>query len=154
MNRHRLYLALYANPDAPNPTTPAWRAAHPYTADAWADAGTFTAALDAYNATVTEPCARCGRPHDCLWTVRRALADTFGPWPCYRLNGSTTVVDPSLPHTVRRLPRDAEPVPADVAAALWHDDNESHTFGGPNVAAALRAAIADANARRPEDTDR
>ncbi len=151
--RRRLYLSLRANPDAPDPTTPEWRAAHPYNPnDPEADTAAFVAAMDAHYATVTDPCRRCGRHHDRLWTVRRALVDTMGHFPVYRLNGEEVPVDPSLPHTVDRLPRDAEPVDPDTAAALWHSDNESHVFGGPNIAAALRAAIADtnANARRPE----
>jgi hypothetical protein len=93
-----------------------------------------------------EPCTRCGRTHDALWTIRRVARDSGLYWPFVQINGKRVLLDASLPTTVDRLPRDARPVDAETAARLWHDDNESHTFGGPNVAAALRASIAEHNA--------
>jgi hypothetical protein len=101
-----------------------------------------------------ETCAACGRDHDVLWRIVRRPLASFGPWPVARIlerdargrYARAHVIDPSLPTAVAELPADAARLAPAEAARLWHDDNESHTFGGPNVAAALRAMIARANA--------
>jgi hypothetical protein len=105
-----------------------------------------------FHANVEVECLVCGKPHDKLWTVvRRTTA--WGPWPVAQISerdergrfGSKTVIDPSLPTTVTFLPKDAVEVSPEDAARVWHEDNESHVFGGPNVAKALRESIAQAN---------
>lgn len=78
---------------------------------------------------VTAACVSCGRDHDAIWTIERVLADTFGHFPVFRINGEMEVVDGSLPHKVEVLPRDARPVDPTKAAAVWHDTSGSHTFG-------------------------
>lgn len=92
-------------------------------------------------------CVNCGRSHDRLWLIYRRAYDSGLYWPFVNLNGSRHLLDATLPTTVDRLPRDARPVDPAESARLWHEDNESHTFGGPNIAAALRSAIAAANGR-------
>jgi hypothetical protein len=69
----------------------------------------------------------------------------WGHFATALINGERQVIDGSLPHEVDRVPRGARELPAATVASYWHDDNESHVFGGPNVAAALRATIAEAN---------
>jgi len=88
-----------------------------------------------------ETCPSCGRQHDALWTIHRVPVAPFGHFTVYRVNGSEHVPDMSTPMALERLPRDARRISAEDAARLWHDDNESHIFGGPNVAAMLRAAV-------------
>jgi hypothetical protein len=100
-------------------------------------------ALDCVEGT----CADCGRLHDKVWRIRRSLADTFGHFAVFRINGEQVPVDASLPHRVDRLPRGAEALSPAESARLWHDDNESHVFGGPNVAEALRDSIARTHGR-------
>lgn len=92
-------------------------------------------------------CLVCGKNHDALWTVRRVPFDTGLYWRGINLNGEKVLIEGSLPNRVDRLPRDAKLVSREDTARLWHDDNESHVFGGPNVAKALRETIAAANAR-------
>ncbi len=112
----RLYIALRAHPTAPDPDTPEWREAHPN-----ATMDDFGEASLAYHAAVQDRCARCGRPHDRLWTVDRRPAGVWGHWPLFRLNGHTVPIDRGLPHLVSRLPRDARPVDPRAAAAWWHN---------------------------------
>lgn len=70
---------------------------------------------------VAMTCTQCGRSHDALWTVRRVIADTLGPWAVYRIAGeSWTFPGGGLPLTLARLPRDAEPVDSAAHAAFWH----------------------------------
>ena len=97
---------------------------------------------------VTETCIVDGREHDKLWTVRRVARDSGLAWPFIVLNGERKLLEGSLPNRVDKLPRDAVEVTPEDAARLWHEDNESHVFGGPNVAKALRETIAAANAGR------
>jgi hypothetical protein len=35
-----------------------------------------------------EKCLQCGKMHDSLWIIHRVLADTFGHFACFRINGS------------------------------------------------------------------
>lgn len=78
---------------------------------------------------VQAPCESCGQTHAKLWRVTRALVDTLGHFPVVRMNGARIVPDMSIPYHVTHLPRDAWEVPADLAARIWHDDSDSHTFG-------------------------
>jgi hypothetical protein len=95
--------------------------------------------------TVQAACPQCGRPHPALWTVRRALADTCGHFPVFRLNGMERVIDPTLPTEVSALPRDAAPVLPDDAARLWH--STAHYFGQTaDQGMILRETIATLNA--------
>lgn len=93
-----------------------------------------------------DPCAQCGRHHPALWIIRRVPVDLGLAFYGFRINGAVRAPDMSIPYTVDRLPRDARPVSAADAVRLWHEDNESHVFGGPNVARALRETIAAHNA--------
>lgn len=97
----------------------------------------------------------CGRlpacPESCrgthelrLWIIE-VPAKPWGHFAVARINGESRVIDASLPTRVSRVPRDAVELHPNDVARLWHEDNESHVFGGPNVAKALREAIADAN---------
>lgn len=104
-----------------------------------------------YGECVTETCIVDGREHDKLWTVQRKPFGTGLYWNGINLNGEKVLIEGSLPNRVDRLPRDAKPVSPENAARVWHEDNESHVFGGPNVAKALREAIAREN-RRSEFT--
>lgn len=99
-------------------------------------------------------CIRCGRDHDKVWVVTRPVKP-WGHFATAVINrrtkdgqfGASEVIDASLPHVVSQIPKDAVFVGPEAAAILWHDDNESHVFGGPNVAKALRERIAELNAR-------
>lgn len=95
---------------------------------------------------VTEQCIACGRDHDKVWSIERKL-EPWGHFATATINGQSVVIDASLPHVVDRVPRDARTLTPSQLARIWHEDNESHVFGGPNVAKALRQAIAEANAR-------
>ncbi len=75
-----------------------------------------------------------------LWEIERK-PKPWGHFATVTINGESHVIDASLPHKVDQLPRDAKQVEADLAERYWHEDNESHVFGGPNVAKALREAI-------------
>lgn len=103
-----------------------------------------------YGECVQEACAdpRYGDGHtdDKLWIVKRKPFDTGLAWRGIRLNGEKVLIEGSLPNRVAKLPRDAKPLPPEAAAIAWHESNESHVFGGPNVAKALREAIAASNA--------
>lgn len=103
-----------------------------------------------FDQTAQGICPQCGKPHDRLWIVRRALADTFGHFPVYRLNGAEHVIDSSLPHTIDKLPRDAVAVPPSIAAQVWHATSASHGFAagvGPDVIAFVNGALP--TGRRP-----
>lgn len=102
---------------------------------------------DQYHDCVQEPCLAGDRSHDKLWSVQRRAYDSGLYWPYILLNGERTLIEGSLPNVVKKIPNDAMSVTPREAARLWHDDNESHVFGGPNVAKKLRETIADANAR-------
>lgn len=80
--------------------------------------------------------------HAQLWVIQRVLADTFGHFPVFRINGERRVIDVSLPTNLVRIPRDARKLSPIETHNVWMDDNESHVFGGPNVAKALRASVA------------
>ena len=98
-------------------------------------------------------CVSCGDRHDKLWTVSRRV-EPWGHFGVAAINereangrfAHKVVIDSSLPTVVATLPKDAVEVDRDTAARWWHDDNESHVFGGPNVAKALRESIAAHNA--------
>lgn len=92
------------------------------------------------------PCLLCGAEHDMLWTIERKPFDTGLWWSGAWINGEKVLIEGSLPNRVTKLPRGAKRVSRAVAATVWHEDNESHVFGGPNVAKALREEIARSNA--------
>jgi hypothetical protein len=96
----------------------------PYgTADEYAAMRDAAAEWAAIRDTVQEDCGQCGARHDALWTVRRVVADTLGPWNVYRVAGSgRTLPGGGLPMTLDKLPRDAARVQADAAARFWHAD--------------------------------
>lgn len=87
----------------------------------------------------------CRGSHPLLLYVVQRKATAFGHFPVVSLNGTSEVIDPSLPTEVERLPRDARILSPKATSQAWHDDNESHVFAGPNVAAQLRAAIKRVN---------
>ena len=97
-------------------------------------------------------CIRCGRDHDKVWMVTRRIKP-WGHFATAVINkrnergqfGRSEVIDASLPHVVFLIPKDAIAATPEEAAGFWHDDNESHVFGGPNVAKALREAIKASN---------
>ena len=110
---------------------------------------------DRYRDAVQESCIvpDCQwRSHDKVWRIKRPVRP-WGHFVTAVINkrdprgrfGSSEVIDGSLPHHVTQLPQDAvELTPAELAR-VWHEDNESHVFGGPNVAKALRESIAAHN---------
>ncbi len=81
-----------------------------------------------------------------LWVIRRH-AEPWGHFAVVRINAEHRVIDSSLPTAVERVPRGAKECSPDRVANLWHEDNESHVFGGPNVAKQLRDGIHAANAK-------
>lgn len=76
-----------------------------------------------------------------LYSVERSLRP-WGHFATAVINRRSEVIDASLPHRVTKLPPDAKVLPPEEVERMWHEDNESHVFGGPNVAKALRQAIA------------
>lgn len=80
-----------------------------------------------FHSEVEFTCPKCGKMHSKLWTVKRKMADTFGHFPVFRLNGKLTVVDGTLPHTVERLPTDAIELSDERCTELWHKNG--HYFG-------------------------
>jgi hypothetical protein len=76
-----------------------------------------------------EKCLQCGKMHDSLWIIHRVLADTFGHFACFRINGDVHVIDASLPHRVEKIPRKAVRVGPEDFARLWHMNTGSHVFG-------------------------
>ena len=99
-----------------------------------------------YRDCVTETCIVCGRDHDKVWVIKRKT-EAWGHFGVALINGKREVIDASLPTIVHKIPRGARELTPDELARVWHEDNESHVFGGPNVAKMLREAIAEANAR-------
>ena len=73
-------------------------------------------------------CPRCGGKHAKLWTIKRVLADTFGHFPVFRINGEEHLVDGTLPHPVERLPQDAKEVDIEIAAEAWHSTGHYFTL--------------------------
>jgi hypothetical protein len=67
------------------------------------------------------PDCKYGR-HNTLWTVTRRPVTTWGHFVVFRLNGKEIVYDPTLPHEVDRIPRDAVKVEFVTAALAWHSD--------------------------------
>lgn len=81
--------------------------------------------------------------------------EAFGHFAVVNLNGEKSVIDVSLPHEVDKLPRDAKQIDPEIAEQYWHDESGNHTFGGPDVARALRESIAEVNgANHRADTGR
>jgi len=76
-----------------------------------------------------EQCQQCGKMHDSIWTIQRVLADTFGHFACFRINGEINVIDASLPHRVDRIPRDAKRIEPEEFSRVWHLSTGSHVFG-------------------------
>jgi len=82
-----------------------------------------------------------------LWVIHRR-GEAWGHFATANINGESRVIDASLPTIVKAVPRGAEECSPEEVANLWHEDNESHVFGGPNVAKALRYVIKAENPRR------
>lgn len=125
--RHTLYLsandpakvAAHAAASAEYATLYADGAPEPSREDRDALAARFTAPV-----AVRELCPTCGREHDALWTVRRVIADTLGPWNVYRIaGGAWTFPGGGLPLTLDRLPRDAVRLAPESMAAFWHAED-------------------------------
>lgn len=87
-----------------------------------------------------DTCVQCGDRHDKVWLIRRK-AEPWGHFGVATINGKREVIDASLPTVVAKIPRGAVELGPQELARVWHEDNESHVFGGPNVAKALREAI-------------
>jgi hypothetical protein len=81
-----------------------------------------------------------------LWVIHR-VGTPWGHFATADINGESRVIDASLPTVVERVPRGADKCSPDEVANLWHEDNESHVFGGSNIAKILREAIHAENAR-------
>lgn len=64
-------------------------------------------------------CIQCGKVHDQVWTIRRVLADTMGPWGIFRINGKYSTLG-SITTNVDRLPRDAVKLDPTLLAHFWH----------------------------------
>jgi hypothetical protein len=67
-----------------------------------------------------------GRMYDKLWVIERKIHGNM-QLPGAMINGKPRYIDFTLPTEVDKLPRDAKPVPDDVAEQLWKSD--SHYFG-------------------------
>lgn len=65
-------------------------------------------------------CPECGKEHPDLFMIVRKVSKPFGHFMAFHINGEWQVVDPTLPHTVNKVPRDAIRVPDDIAGASWH----------------------------------
>ena len=85
-----------------------------------------------------------------LWVVTRR-GEAWGHFAVASLNGKRQVIDGSLPTEVTKVPRGARELSPEGVARCWHHDNESHVFGGPNTAMALRAVIKATNEGRAPD---
>ena len=81
-----------------------------------------------------------------LWVIHRK-AKPWGHFAVASINGEERVLDSSLPTKVDRVPKGAVELQGPEVARLWHEDNESHVFGGPNIAKQLRASIKAHNER-------
>lgn len=108
--------------------------------------------MNIYLTLASDPDGRCIAP-ECLgghkarlWVVSRQ-AEAWGHFAVVSLNGEKRVIDASLPTKVDKIPRGAKQLLPEAVARCWHWDNESHVFGGPNVAKALRETIAVHNAQ-------
>ena len=93
-----------------------------------------------YRDCIQQTCMECGKPHDKVWLIRRKV-EPWGNFGVAAINGKREVIDASLPTVVAKIPRGAYELDPEHLARVWHEDNESHVFGGPNVAKALREAI-------------
>jgi hypothetical protein len=108
--------------------------------------GTEDRGADTVREDCPVPTCRYGT-HDVLWRIRRVPLETGLYWRAARINGTRHLIEGSLPNVIGRIPRDAVRLSAAESHAIWCDDNESHTFGGPNIAAALRSAVRAENGR-------
>lgn len=75
-----------------------------------------------------------------LWVIQRK-GTPWGHFATANICGESRVIDASLPTRVPYIPNGAEECSPEEVANLWHEDNESHVFGGPNIAKALREAV-------------
>lgn len=101
-----------------------------------------------YDETEQATCPQCGKDHPRLWTIDRVPLRPWGCFPVFRIGGKECVIDPTLPHGVSALPRDARPVSPERAAPIWH--STSHYFGSTfDAGAALRETVAALNAGQP-----
>lgn len=84
-------------------------------------------AINRRDDVIAAECSKCGGHHPKLWLIQRAGCVPFGHFPTARINGAVEVIDPTLPHTVERIPTGSIEVVPDRAAELWH--NTAHYFG-------------------------
>lgn len=66
------------------------------------------------------PCATCGKDHERIHVAYRKPCGMFGPWVQFRYNGEIHVPDLSIPISVERLPRDAQPLSDEENERMWH----------------------------------
>lgn len=71
-------------------------------------------------------CRKCGQSHSVLYWIERKVGKQFGHYMAFMINGEWDVIDPTLPHDVEKLPRDAKKVRQEIAENSWH--NNMHYF--------------------------
>jgi hypothetical protein len=75
-----------------------------------------------WNQAPAEPvaCTICGKDHERIHVAYRKPCGMFGPWVVFRYNGEEHVPDLSIPISVERIPRGAEPLSDEENARVWH----------------------------------
>lgn len=70
----------------------------------------------AWNAPPVEEvlCSICGSYHERIWVAYR------NPWVVFRYNGEKHVPDLSIPISISRIPRGAQPLSDEENARTWH----------------------------------
>lgn len=72
-------------------------------------------------------CSSCGRLHENVYTIYRKAVTTIGHYVVFRIGGKTVPYDPTLPHRIGKLPRDARKIDQPLVEKMWH--SHSHYFG-------------------------
>jgi hypothetical protein len=67
-----------------------------------------------------------GKKHDKLWTIERKITGNM-QLSGATINGEARYIDGTVPTDVEKLPRDAKPVPNELAEKLYNSN--SHYFG-------------------------
>lgn len=75
-----------------------------------------------WNAPPEEPvhCTICGKDHERIHVAYRKACGMWGPWVVFRYNGEKHVPDLSIPISVDRIPRGAQPLSDEENARVWH----------------------------------
>ena len=79
-----------------------------------------------HKATEPTTCERCHSKHEKLYRIWRKPRGMFGPWVLWRVNGADRPLDLSIPYTVDKIPRGAEPLTEEEAANYWHNTTSAN----------------------------